>query len=199
MGKGIIYGFTTLASNKIVKIGRTEKSLKQRLRGYIGPSKPRTVIFAKSVDDSVEAENWVKILMAQCCSFTQRCDLGDEWYESKDGASDEVRNMHMLQISQVAQLAARDLPASPSNPKVEMSITPQSQSKYCSMSGMGMYFKIMDDFITRSPQSLNGETAETITKKYEQSTMCPVLTEYLPNTFDQRVTIVSNRYAHILL
>lgn len=204
MGKGIIYGFSTMASKSIVKIGRTEQTLHQRLRGYIGPSKPRTLIFRKEVDNSVEAENWVKILMSQCSSFRKRHDLGDEWYESSIGISDEVRNKHMLDISEVARLAVREIPSKSSplltqSPAIEAvalhSNIKTITSTTTTIPGMHRYFQSLDKFVDQ--ETFDEISAEILTKKFESSIQCPVFSEYLPNTIEYRTAVVRNRYSHM--
>ena len=204
MGRGIIYGFNTLASNTIIKIGRTEQTLNQRLRGYIGPSKPRTLLFRKEVDDSVEAENWVKKLMSQCSSFTQRFDLGDEWYESIPGLKDEVRNEHMLNISEVARLAVRDVsqPDPPTHPSTAQAmltakiIDTKISTQNTSIPGMEGYFSDMDRFVDKEPKEAM-MNAEGLTQAFESSAKCRFLCEYLPNSFEYRTSVVGNRYAHM--
>ena len=204
MGRGIIYGFNTLASNTIIKIGRTEQTLNQRLRGYIGPSKPRTLIFRKEVDDSIEAEKWVKKLMSQCSSFTQRYDLGDEWYETIPGVKDDVRNEHMLNISEVARLAVRDIsqPDPPTHPPIAQALLPAQaidtsiSTQNTSIPGMEKYFSDMDKFVDEEPMEAM-MSARGLTKTFESSDKCRFFCEYLPNSFEYRTSVVGNRYAHM--
>lgn len=197
MGKGIIYGFNTFASHTIIKIGRTEQTLKQRLKGYIGPSKPRTLIFHKEVDDSVAAENWVKILMSQCASVTQRYDLGDEWYESRPGISDEERNNNMLNISEVARLAVRYIhPPRACPPAVQSYELPCDSTLKIFIPGMEKYFHSLDRFVDEEPMQMM-LNAKRLTELFESSSKCPVFHEYLPNTFEYRTSVVANRYPHL--
>ena len=82
---GLIYCFNTVGDNKIYKAGHTQNSLSTRLKGYLGPSKPRTIFFSRKVDDSIHAEKMMLTLLRQCTSLKERKDLGDEWFEKQLG------------------------------------------------------------------------------------------------------------------
>ena len=63
---GIIYCFNTVGDSKLYKAGHTTNKLEKRLAGYLGPSKPRSIIFSRTVKNSHMAEKLMLKLMRQC-------------------------------------------------------------------------------------------------------------------------------------
>lgn len=103
---GTIYCFNTIENPNIIKAGHTQQVVQKRLRGYMGPTKPRSIIFTVKVDDSVEAEKMMLHLMEQCVSLKKRYDLGNEWFETTGFFSFEQRAKHLQTIARIVQKAS---------------------------------------------------------------------------------------------
>lgn len=120
---GYIYCFNTHENPNIIKAGHTQQQdVQKRLRGYLGPTKPRSIIFTLKVDDSVEAERMMLQLMQQCVSLNKRCDLGNEWFETTGNFNFEQRASHLQTIAKIVQKAS----SIPSIPSIPPSIIPPS-------------------------------------------------------------------------
>ena len=105
--KGHIYCFNTHENPGIIKAGHTQQDVRKRLRGYLGPTKPRAIIFELEVDNSIEAEKMMLELMRQCVSVTQRHDLGNEWFQSSGNFTPEERFNHLRIIGKIVQKASK--------------------------------------------------------------------------------------------
>jgi hypothetical protein len=85
MTSGSIYCFSTVGDARVHKVGMTtQATVAQRMRGYIGLSKPRVMLAHRTVGDAVRAEATLLRAMKLCRFFTQRLDLGPEWWEAAD-------------------------------------------------------------------------------------------------------------------
>lgn len=214
---GFIYCFNTHENPNIIKAGHTQQDVQKRLRGYMGPTKPRSVIFTLKVDDSIEAEKMMLQLMQQCVCLTKRYDLGNEWFETTGCFSFEERAKHLQTIAKIVQKASRVPPSIPSIEDVEsfheglrhkrtINETNSSESDpeppmqhATELRGLGNYFKKCDDFVAQEAKP-NNISPLALLKSYEASTFCPYgnLCQFLPFSESERVNVVARRYKEFL-
>ena len=76
---GFVYGFNPIGSATVYKFGKTNDWAK---RTYIGLNRPRHVVLLTPVKDQHAAEKKVLQFICSHPSFTQRDDLGREWFET---------------------------------------------------------------------------------------------------------------------
>lgn len=190
---GTIYCFNTVGDHRIYKAGHTQQELKSRLRGYLGPSRPRVIVASRNVDDSVAAETMVLGLLRQCSALVPRSDLGNEWFESRDGVGDDERHKAILFVFDVVSKAVHTRPAS----KYEEPSTSHSSLHVSeTLPAMGAYFEALDHFVhTASPETLG--TMDDILRSFEQSDSCPLFAEYVMWPRATRLAIAHNRFPHI--
>ena len=215
--KGIIYCFNTVADSRTYKAGHTTNKLQKRLAGYLGPSKPRSIIFCRSVENSAAAEKIMLRLMRQCASLVPREDLGDEWFQAidevdcsfRDSATNAVRTItrrfdfdarhnqlqHIAKIVQLTIRAAKFPLSMPTSDEKEL----RSESHDVSIRGFENYFAQFDKFVQETEASAL-EDANTLMARYEASDYCPMnrFCQYLPHGRESRLKVVQNRYKRVL-
>uniref|UniRef100_A0A6C0IY05 Bacteriophage T5 Orf172 DNA-binding domain-containing protein n=1 Tax=viral metagenome TaxID=1070528 RepID=A0A6C0IY05_9ZZZZ len=222
---GFIYCFNTHENPNIIKAGHTQQDVQKRLRGYLGPTKPRSIIFTLKVDDSVEAEKMMLELMQQCVSLNKRHDLGNEWFETTGNFNFEQRTKHLQTIAKIAQKASSIPPSIPPSmppsmpPSIPPSVPPPSvpasvppsikSSEYDSgrppvqqptgLRGLEDYFKKFDDFVAQEAKPNHVSPLELL-RNYEASTFCPYgnLCKFLPYSEDIRSNVTAHRYSDFL-
>lgn len=190
---GTIYCFNTIVDAKIYKAGHTQQDLAARLRGYLGPSKPRTIVAQRQVDDSVAAETMMLGLLRQCCALRTRPDLGPEWFGANESMdTDEIQRciLFVFDVVGKAVRCSRDPPhastISSNPPSTEMTTLP----------AMGAYFEGLDRFMQRAmPNYL--QTLEHAIREFERSNDCPVFSEYVLWPRSTRVAVARNRYPQL--
>lgn len=189
MHDGIIYCFNTISDPLVLKCGFTQQTLSARLKGYLGPSKPRTVIFQRRVQFASHAEQIMLMLMRQCRCLTSRTDLGHEWFSIEAGAAfDELIN-----IANVTQLASRELPTSKTAwlvPEHAVRLEAQGEMKLA----FRTYFSKMDAFVRHDAPTQAFSSADVLMESFDTSVSCPVFSEYLPYGRDARLGLVASRY-----
>lgn len=188
---GLIYCFNTLGDTKIYKAGHTQNALSMRLKGYLGPSKPRTIIFSRAVDDSVHAEKMMLVLFRQCVSLKSCREFGDEWFEDVSDCT-QVLYRHLQNIADIVQLASSHnvmerLPLTPTQPVVVAE----------KLRGMEQYFTALDKFVHAYALQNELETTENLMNAFETSESCPVFANYLPSERSQRARAIACRYPHL--
>lgn len=183
---GTIYCFNTIGDARIFKAGHTQNELRARLRGYLGPSRPRTIFFCQCVDDSVLAETLMLTLLRQCVSFTQRKDLGNEWFEATVDDAPTLYD-HLKKIAYVCALASC---ARPSNARHAVA-TREFAAHVNACAGLQYYFERFDAYVQTAKVF---STVEELVHAFESSTACPVLADYVPYTMEQRVAAAARRY-----
>jgi|APSaa5957512622_1039677.scaffolds.fasta_scaffold08786_6 hypothetical protein len=225
---GYIYCFNTHENPHIIKAGHTQQKVQKRLRGYLGPTKPRSIIFTLKVDDSVEAEKMMLKLFEQCISLNKRCDLGNEWFETTGCFNFKERAEHLQTIAKIVQKASSIPPPSipppsipppsipppsvppPSIPPPSIpppSIPPSKSSEYDSgpvqqatgLRGLEDYFKKFDDFVAQEAKP--DSSPLELLRSYEASTFCPygnMMRQFLPFPESERVKVVAHRYRDFL-
>lgn len=188
--RGTIYCFNTIGDARVFKAGHTQNELRTRLRGYLGPSRPRTIFFSQRVDDSVLAETLMLTLLRQCVSFTQRTDLGNEWFEA---TVDDARTLydHLKRIAHVCALASC---ARPSNERHAIA-TREFAAHVNACAGLQYYFEQFDAYVRKTSVV---STVEELVRDFEGSSACPVLVDYVPYTMEQRVAAAARRYVGLL-
>ena len=200
---GYIYCFNTHENPHIIKAGHTQQKVQKRLRGYLGPTKPRSIIFTLKVDDSVEAEKMMLKLFEQCISLNKRCDLGNEWFETTGCFNFKERAEHLQTIAKIVQKASSIPPPSIPPP----SIPPSKSSEYDSgpvqqatgLRGLEDYFKKFDDFVAQEAKP--DSSPLELLRSYEASTFCPygnMMRQFLPFPESERVKVVAHRYRDFL-
>jgi hypothetical protein len=192
---GLVYCFNTVGDSSIYKAGHTQNSLRTRLKGYLGLSKPRTIIFCRKVHDSVLAEKIMLTLFRQCKSLKERGDLGDEWFQDVSETK-SILHEHLTNIADVVQRVSPTKEAIPSySPRAEE--TDICNESCTSLKGMEQYFQHFDTFVnTATPLRL--DTVHSLVQNFEDSSLCPVFPEFVLYTKRQRENAVSNRYSHLL-
>ena len=205
---GFIYCFNTHENPNIIKAGHTQQDVQKRLRGYLGPTKPRSIIFTLKVDDSVEAEKIMLQLMQQCVSLKKRYDLGNEWFETTGNFTFEQRTEHLQTIAKIVKKASSIPPSIPSvqdvRERILISETNGSElepeppvQQATGLRGLEDYFKKFDDFVAQEAKP-NRVSPLALLRNYEASTFCPYICQFLPFSEPERVNVVSKRYLDFL-
>ena len=205
-GRGTIYCFNTLSSSTIYKAGHTQTELAARLRGYLGPSKPRVMVFSREVDDSVEAERMMLTLMRQCVSLRSRDDLGKEWFEAVPEIGAEERHAQLVTIANVVALASRSLArvesggGSGGGSGVESGVESGRQEGWSlgSVVGLESYFAGFDRYVSEVRDLSGIANVEELMRAYETSDSCPVMCAFLPHSPKVRLIAAGHRYGSLL-
>lgn len=192
---GVIYCFNTLADENVYKAGQTQNCLRERLRGYIGPSRPRCMIFTRRVDDVRHAEKIMLTLMRQCVSLTQRLDLGSEWF-SAVGSHAETRQRHLWTIADISCLASRE-GVTPRPPSSEAGCATFGTHGGTALRGMERYFTAFDSFVGTYKELHNVSDCADLVRRFEESTHCPVFVKYVPYGPGERTDAARRRYTHL--
>lgn len=189
---GLIYCFNTVGDGRVYKGGQTQNTMSMRLKGYMGLSRPRTVVFSRPVGDSVRAEEMMLTLFRQCVSLKSRDDLGKEWFED---VSDDTNVLldHLKSVADIVQAA--NPPLSLKN-RPDPACRPLPDVEAVPLRGMERYFSGLDAFVNASTP-LTADTADELVSAFEASDACPVFAEYLPSTRQQRISAVHQRHAHL--
>ena len=199
---GHIYCFNTHENPNIIKAGHTQQDVPKRLRGYLGPSKPRTVIFSLKVNDSVEAEKMMLQLMQQCVSLNKRHDLGNEWFETIGCFNFEQRATHLQAIARIVQKASNIIPIVQTMPQkrtINHNDEPTVLQATNTLPGLEEYFKNFDDFVTQEAQQfLLVNSPQFLLRSYEASTFCIHICQFLPFTEEDRTRVTAERYKDFL-
>lgn len=202
--KGFIYCFTTHENPNIIKAGHTHQEVSKRLRGYLGPTKPRSIIFTHAVDDSVEAEKMMLQLMCQTVSIKQRQDLGNEWFETVGKYTFHDRQVHLENIAQIVKKASKNQELTnklahkdteESKEKEFKRLKLNSTDNATTLRGLEYYFETMDQFVKEEAPPF--EKAVDLLRAYEASRFSPYgnFCQYFPFPEDIRVQVTANRYA----
>lgn len=214
--KGTIYCFNTIGDSRTYKAGHTTNKLQKRLAGYLGPSKPRNIIFSRPVENSIAAEKIMLRLMRQCISIVPREDLGDEWFQAIESVDCSFRNnatnsietitrkfdfdTRHKQLQHIAKIVQMTIRAAKFHPIQQVNETPlEVQTRDISIRGFETYFAQFDKFVQETDAaSLKDES--TLMQLYEASNYCPVnrFCEYLPYDRTTRLKVVQNRYKRLL-
>ena len=186
---GVIYCFNTLADSNVIKCGHTQQSLSKRLGGYLGPSKPRMLIFHRAVNDSVHAEQVMLTLMRQCRSLQSRQDLGNEWFEVI--ADMDLALGHLIEIANIVHMVHADPTPAPPPFKNEPPKTTVPHAQL--LSSLRKYLTCMDSYVRNNAPPSAFSSAETLMRNFDASPECPVFSEYLPFG-EARLDIIEKRY-----
>ena len=184
---GVIYCFNTLADSKVIKCGHTQQSLSKRLHGYLGPSKPRMLIFSRPVKDSAFSERVMLTLMRQCRSLKKRLDLGNEWFEIVEDMESALG--HLYEIANVVHLvnATPAMEFAPRNDK--LTSVPHSQV----LMSLRKYLAHMDAYVRDVAPCCSFASAKDLMDSFDASSVCPVFAEYLPFA-EERLKVIEQRY-----
>ena len=189
---GIIYCFNTICNARIYKAGHTQQEdLASRLKGYLGPSKPRVIVAHRRADDSLDAEDTMLRLLRLCHFFRTRPDLGDEWFEATDGYDEDARHKAVCFILDVASKASRTIPRV--DESTHLHPAPQVPLENASMAS---YFLCLDRFVEQAPPDAFTDT-DALMQAFEESDMCPVFAEYVLWPRPTRLSLVRTRYQHL--
>jgi hypothetical protein len=185
---GHVYCFSTVADANVIKCGHTQQALDRRLRSYLGPSKPRMLIFGRTVEDSVFAEQIMLVLMRQCRSLKSRSDLGNEWFEIVGDMPEALK--HLAEIANVVRLVH----APPGTAPVKLSITTQGPAPQAQvLASLRKYLTCMDAYVRTVAAPAAFSSAETLMRSVDASPACPVFASYLPYG-EARLDVIRERY-----
>lgn len=197
---GKIYCFSTVGDRDVYKAGHTQQTLASRLRSYLGPSKPRTIVATRDVDDSAGAEEILLSLMDQCSSFVRRRDLGREWFQIVSPGRSEEAHRRVQYIMDVAQLAVRCEGSSDAGAGVRPVLfrggsEREEERRDCtSLPCMQSYYDAFDRFVQSSPSSLLEAGTDELMIRFESSPECPVFAEHVSYSVAERRIVARNRY-----
>lgn len=204
---GTIYCFNTVVDANIYKAGRTDQeSLAARLRGYLGPSKPRVLVASREVSDSIAAESLMLSLLRQSIALRWRKDYGDEWFQARTDEMDETARheairliMDVVQSALPPDVPARIKPTSKPTSAVaaaSSTTTPLGEGQD-TLAYMEDYFAALDRFVHGAPSPLLGEGVAALVDAFDASDACPVYVEYTLYSRGMRLAVARNRYAHL--
>ena len=184
--EGILYAFNTICDPNIYKVGYTRQTeLAARLRGYLGPSKPRVIVVSRRVDDATEAERLLLGLLRVSNVVRARPDLGDEWFEALGAPDHTQRTIHW--ISGIVERAVR-VPCRTAAPD------PPSQAPALGgddLRGMESYFAAMDGWW--GTNGSNDDVTSAV-QAFEESAACPVYAHFTRFSLDERVAAARARF-----
>lgn len=186
---GYIYFFNTLGDGQIYKAGETQQdNVSARMRGYLGPSKPRTIVASRAVDDALEAEKLLLSLLKQCVHYRFRPDYGDEWFEA---VTDDVEERHkaVLLIADVVQRAVRS--GAPGNVVIPAPVS-RDPDEETSIAGYEQYFAALDNYRNSAPP--NVLSPDTLIRTFDASKECPIFAQYGLCSHAKRVAVARKRY-----
>ena len=87
---GEVYCFIPIGGTNVYKFGRTDNWV-NRQKSYMGFNKPKHIVFVRKVENQYSVEKDLLKYLGEHPHFTQRNDLGDEWFESSMSIA-EVKN-----------------------------------------------------------------------------------------------------------
>lgn len=193
---GIIYCFNTICDHRIYKAGHTQQDLPSRFKSYLGPSKPRTIVATRHVDDSLAAEGMMLGLLRQCAALRVRSDLGVEWFEAHPDVDEDDRHKAILLIFDVVSKAVRTRIQDEGCPVWGASKPDVPTGTVCTLPAMGAYFEALDRFVRCAPPEAVADM-DTALREFERGDDCPVFAEYVMWPRATRLAVAQNRYAHI--
>ena len=185
---GQIYCFNCVGDHRIYKAGHTQQKLSSRLKSYLGPSKVRTLVAQRQVDDSVAAETFMLGLLRQCYALRLRRDLGNEWFQLREDVDVHVCQAAIVFIFEVVSKAVRNME---DTQPVECPNVPET-----TLPAMGIYFEALDRFVDTASHDELSDTDHAL-RVFEESDKCPVIVEFLPWPRNTRLKITQNRYPHV--
>lgn len=199
-GSGHIYCFNTLTDYRIYKAGHTQQPLASRLRGYLGPSRPRTVVGSRCVIDSERAEVMFLRLLKQSNMVTVRSDLGNEWFEATPTVDTETRHANIIFLMDIVQRAVGC-----DTSRVECSRDTSSHSEFLCTTSLGastlpnmdLYFKALDEFVATACEDTLGRGVPALVDRFEASDDCPIFADFVPWDRFTRVSVVQSRFPHL--
>ena len=197
---GYLYCFNTISDPTVYKAGYTTNQLAVRFRGYLGPSKPRTVVFGREVDDSLTGERLMLALMRQCCSLCQVTTYGPEWFQRIEGVSVETLHQHLLVIADIVQMAVgkstRVLPSYPCKRAPSLA-TEEELTSEVTLPGMETYYTALNAFVESAhPDQLL--SVEALVGAFEASEACPILCQFALFNAEKRLRVARARFPHLL-
>ena len=192
---GTIYCFNCITDATIYKAGHTQQDLASRLRGYLGPSKPREIICTMAVDDSVRAEQLMLKLFRALHAFRERQDLGNEWFEAREEDREE-RHAAVQLVMQVVRDAVKKAPLK--RPLSARETGGGDDAIDGSMPGMELYNQKLDDYIGSASRECLEKGVDALVDAFEDSDQCPVFVEYVRWSRDARIACARARHPHLV-
>lgn len=200
---GFLYCFNTLGDPRIYKIGHTRQNdVAQRLKGYLGPSKPRVVVVQRRVDDSFEAEQLCLRLVRATGMMAPRDDLGDEWFEAHSDRDVGALHDALLLLTHVVARAVKHLRVEPggSGADARPQLWPQFSEEPLDARddeyppGHELYVAEFDRYVERSASAAALARPDLLVAAYEESDSCPVFADYLRIDRDRRIRCARARF-----
>ena len=195
---GYIYCFTTHENPNIIKCGRTDQKVEKRLGGYLGPTKPRHIIFIYKVDDSVEAEKMMLKLFYQNISLKQRKDLGLEWFQTTGEFTFQERERQLVDIAEIVKKASRTCTNETMCNEQVVKKPKKNSENGTQLRGMDFYFENFDNFVKEAAQPTDDPAV--LLHAFETSKYSPYgnFCQFFPYPEEVRVDVVKNRYDEFL-
>lgn len=192
---GTLYCFNTVENADIYKVGYTQQELCIRLRGYLGPSKPRVMVVSRKVDDAVQAEAIMLQLLRHSNILRPRDDLGNEWFHACLPDVD-ARHRTICWLAGVVQSAV-EAKAGVQQSHTSRAIPPVAPLVISGgdLPGMEAYFREFDRYVAAG--TIGANMTETV-RGYEESEVCPIYPDFTRFSFEQRVQAASQRHPLLL-
>lgn len=190
---GTIYCFNTITDANIYKAGHTQQELSARMRGYMGPSKPRLIVATRSVDDSSAAETLMLSLLRVSSILKPRWDLGHEWFEANEVNMTDRHKAITLLLDTAAKATRTTRSRETKAPTKEESVRDTSQLEI--LPGMGPYFEALDRFIGEAPTT-DVQNLHTALTAFERGANCPIFADYTMWSKGQRLAVARNRHPY---
>ena len=190
---GILYCFNTIESADIYKVGYTQQNLAVRMRGYLGPSKPRCMVLSRNVDNVVQAESIMLQLLRFSNILRARNDLGKEWFQACQ-CDVEARHKALVWLADIVQRAVQDHATVISRPKTTVCLNkelPDTASEGQGLPGMETYFRAFDNYVSQCKIDTN---IEKTLQHFEQSDWCPIFADFTRFSFTERATEACRRH-----
>ena len=179
MREGFLYCFNTLGDARVYKIGHTRQDeLAHRLKGYLGPSKPRVLVVQRRVVDSVEAERLCLALVRGTRVLLERRDMGDEWFEAPPGVDvDQLHCALALLAEVVGRAVETEVTRASAIASHETACEPRTHDAY--PPGMEQYVAALDRYVANAAPMSALASPDALVDAFEGDAACPVFVEYL--------------------
>lgn len=187
---GHLYCFNTIENANIYKVGYTQQDIATRMRGYLGPSKPRIMVVTCKVDNVIDAERMMLQLCRHSNVLRPRDDMGNEWFQASDHDVEE-RHVAINFMSRVVQLAVRKIETIERNIVTPLFYETKHAEHTGALPGMQLYFVGLDRYLT--VHELIGSSAD-IVSDFEKSDNCLIIPEYTRFSFSERLKAAIARH-----
>lgn len=195
---GLLYAFNTMGDPSIYKVGLTTNTFSERCKGYIGPIKPRTVVFTKNVDDCVKAEKLMLMLMQNSRVVESRVhDLGPEWFSAAGDFEVDIRHKVILEYANIVTAAVATKEIRRVYERTDMGRDCYKETRGChGVLGMETYFNVLQKYVNIASCEIL-ESPESLLDSFENSDICPVYAEYVLHSRESRLESIKLLYHNL--